>query len=159
MTADELMAPIHDIVALWVADFFSTMGVWMVFAVALILADLRFGVLAAKSRGEEIRGSRMRRRTMNKVFDYGCWLFVAYTCRHSVGIVFGVSLVSTAIVLYVYLNEVASALNNYSEYKGLKKRLNIWKLITGRHDIERALEDTTGEAISERIQDESERKD
>lgn len=159
MTTGTLMAPVHDIVALWVADFFSAMGVWIIFAVALILADLRFGVLAAKRRGEEIRGSRMRRRTMNKIFDYGCWLFVAHTCRHSVGTIFGVSIVSTAIVLYVYLNEIASALNNYSEYKGLGKRLNIWKLITGRHDLERALEDASGDAIKERVQNESERKD
>lgn len=127
--------------AAWWAYFFQTMYPWMLFAVALIITDLRFGVMAAKVRGEEIRGSRMRRRSMNKMFDYGCWLFVAYTCRHSVGVVFGVPLVSVACILYVYLNELASVANNYAEYKGIKKRINIWKLVTGRHDIEKALED------------------
>lgn len=83
----------------------------------------------------------MRRRTMNKILDYSCWIFVAYACRNSVGVIFGVPVVSTGIVLYVYLNELASAGNNYADYKGLKKRINIWKLVSGRHDIERALED------------------
>lgn len=139
--ADVFLEPVHDIVALWVADFFQTMGVWMLFAVALILADLRFGILAARRRGEQIRGSRMRRRTMNKIFDYGCWLFVAYTCRHSVGVVLGVPIISVALVLYVYLNELSSVTTNYSAYKGLTKKINIWKLLAGRHNLERALED------------------
>lgn len=122
-------------------DFYSKMQGWLYFAIALILADLRFGIMAAKKRGEQIRGSRMRRRTMNKILDYSCWMFVAYTCRNSVGVVFGVPVVSVSIVLYVYLNELASASNNYADYKGLSWRINFWKLISGRHDIERALEE------------------
>lgn len=131
----------HAIVGALVASFLAEFGGFLAFAVALILCDLRFGIMASKKRGEEIRGSRMRRRTMNKIFDYSCWLFLAYTCRHSVGVVFGVPVVSVALVLYVYFNELASVVNNYADYKGLKKRIDIWKLITGRHDLERCLED------------------
>lgn len=133
----------HMILSAWVQGFLNEFGPWLAFAVALILADLRFGIMAARKRGEEIRGSRMRRRTMNKIFDYSVWLFVAYSCRHSVGQLFGVPVVSAAAVLYVYLNELASAMNNYADYKGFKKRIDIWKLIIGRHDIERALEDAS----------------
>ena len=81
-------------------DFYDTMQGWLYAAIAFILADLRFGILAAKKRGDEIRGSRMRRRTMNKVLDYSCWMFVAYTCRNSFGALFGVPVVSAAIVMY-----------------------------------------------------------
>lgn len=123
------------------SDFYISMQWWIGFAIALIFADLRFGIMAAKKRGEKIRGSRMRRRTMNKILDYGCWLFVAYTCRHSVGVVFGVPVVSVACILYVYLNELSSAGNNYAEYKGLPWRINFRKLLSGRHDLEKALEE------------------
>lgn len=125
----------------WLLEFFNVMGAWILLAAVLIMTDLRFGIMAARKRGEQIRGSRMRRRSMNKLLDYGCWILVAYACRRSIGVVLGVPIVSVAIILYVNLNEIASALNNYCEYKGLKKRINIWKLIRGRHDIERALED------------------
>lgn len=133
-------------------DFYDTMQGWLYAAIAFILADLRFGILAAKKRGDEIRGSRMRRRTMNKVLDYSCWMFVAYTCRNSFGALFGVPVVSAAIVMYVYLNELASIGNNYADYKGLKKKLNFWKLVPGRHDIERALEDVEPQST---VKDES----
>lgn len=132
----------HEIVRQWLRGFFFEYGAWLAFAVALILADLRFGIMAARKRGEQIRGSRMRRRTMNKIFDYSVWLFVAYACNHSLDNVVG-SVISVALVLYVYLNELASALNNYADYKGLNRRIDIWKLIIGRHDIERALEDAS----------------
>ncbi|MEF2643399.1 MAG: phage holin family protein [Paramuribaculum sp.] len=125
----------------WLLDFFRAMGAWILLAAVLIITDLRFGIMAARKRGEQIRGSRKRRRSMNKLLDYCCWILVAYACRRSIGVVLGVPIVSVAIILYVNLNEIASALNNYCEYKGIKKRINVWKLIRGRHDIERALED------------------
>lgn len=132
---------LQQAICVWLLEFFRVMGAWILLAAVLILTDLRFGIMAARKRGEQIRGSRMRRRSMNKLLDYGCWILVAFACRRSIGVVLGVPVVSIGIILYVNLNEIASALNNYCEYKGLKKRINIWKLLRGRHDIERALED------------------
>ena len=128
---EEILFGIQDLIRVTLADFVSVMGWWAMFAIALIMADLRFGILAARKRGEQIRGSRMRRRTMNKMLDYVTWIFVAYICRHSFGVVLG------------------SVINNYAEYRGYGKILNLWKLIIGRHDIGKCLEDVSAKKTEE----------
>ena len=40
---------------------------YIIFAIILILADLRYGLKAARKRGEEIRRSRAWRRSLNKL--------------------------------------------------------------------------------------------
>lgn len=45
-----------------------------------------------------------------------------------------------ALLLIIYGIEISSCLNNYFEYKGIKKRFNFWKLI-GKPEIDNALED------------------
>ncbi|MEG2366466.1 MAG: hypothetical protein RSB29_06950, partial [Alistipes sp.] len=51
---------------------------WVMLAAAiLVLVDLRFGILAARQRGEKIRTSRAIRRTVNKVVDYICWILLS----------------------------------------------------------------------------------
>lgn len=146
---EEILFGIQDLIRVTLADFVSVMGWWAMFAIAPIMADLRFGILAARKRGEQIRGSRMRRRTMNKMLDYVTWIFVAYICRHSFGVVLDVPVVSIAIVIYVYANELSSVINNYAEYRGYGKILNLWKLIIGRHDIGKCLEDVSAKKTEE----------
>ena len=59
---------------------------WFILAaVCLIVADLKFGIEAARKRGEKIRTSRATRRSVNKLVDYICWILVAM----SFGKVFG----------------------------------------------------------------------
>ena len=43
---------------------------FLILAIILILGDLRFGIAAAKKRGERIRPSRAVRRSINKLVDY-----------------------------------------------------------------------------------------
>ena len=50
-----------------------------------------------------------------------------------------------ALLLIIYGIEISSCLNNYFEYKGIKKRFNFFKLI-GKKEIDDALEDIPEEA-------------
>lgn len=127
------------------AEFYDTLTPWLLFGAALILSDLRFGIKKAAKRGEEIRGSTAWRRTINKTMDYLCWVTLAGLCGRSVGVIFGIPIVSMALLLIVYGIEISSCLNNYFEYKGIKKRFNFFKLI-GRKEIDDALEDIPDKA-------------
>lgn len=55
-------------------DFYENMIPFLLLAIVLIFVDSRFGVAAAKKRGEQIRPSRKWRRAINKLVDYICWV-------------------------------------------------------------------------------------
>lgn len=114
-------------------------------AIILILGDLRFGIAAAQKRGEKIRPSRAVRRSLNKLVDYICWLSIATLVGINFGTVFGVPLLSVIIMAVVCVIEMSSIIDNYLEYKGIKKKVNIIKLIAKlfrRPEIEEVLEST-----------------
>ncbi len=46
------------------ADFYGHLAPWLLLGMVLVFVDLRFGVLAARARKEEIRPSRAWRRTL-----------------------------------------------------------------------------------------------
>ena len=122
-------ASIISIVGVTLLDFYEPLLPWLMFAFVLILSDLRFGILASKKRGEEIRHSRMWRRTLNKAI-----------CSHSIGEIFGIPIVSMGLLLVIYGIEISSCVNNYFVYKGIQKKFNFWKLLN-RPEIENAIED------------------
>lgn len=114
-------------------------------AIILILGDLRFGIAAAQKRGEKIRPSRAVRRSLNKLVDYICWLSIATFLGINFGTVFGIPLLSVIIMAVVCVVEMSSIVDNYFEYKGIKKKVNIVKLIAKlfrRPEIEEVLEST-----------------
>ena len=119
--------------------------VWfIILAVILIIGDLRFGIAAAQKRGEKIRPSRAVRRSLNKLVDYICWLSIATVVGINFGKVFGLPLLSVIIMAVVCIIEMSSIVDNYFEYKGIKKKVNIIKLIARlfhRPDIEDVLDD------------------
>lgn len=102
---------------------------FLILAIILILGDLRFGIAAAKKRGEKIRPSRAVRRSLNKLVDYICWLSIATVVGVNFGSVFGLPLLSVIIMAVVCIIEMSSIIDNYLEYKGIKKKVNIAKLI------------------------------
>lgn len=118
--------------------------IWfLILAIVLILGDLRFGIAAAKKRGEKIRPSRAVRRSLNKLVDYICWLSIATVVGINFGTVFGIPLLSVIIMAVVCIIEMSSIIDNYLDYKGIKKRVNLIKLITRifkRPDFEDVLE-------------------
>ena len=102
---------------------------FLILAIILILGDLRFGIAAAKKRGERIRPSRAVRRSINKLVDYICWLSIATVVGINFGTVFDVPLLSVIIMAIVCIIELSSIIDNYLEYKGIKKKVNVIKLI------------------------------
>lgn len=135
-----------------VCAFYEPLEWWMLLAAALIIADLRFGVLAAKARGEEVRRSRMWRRTLNKAFDYFCWITVAGMCSRTMGKVLGAPVVAVGILLIIYGIEINSCVNNYFEYKGIRKRFNFWKLLKSkaRTEVDAAIDDRPDDRAADR---------
>ncbi len=82
----------------------------------------------------------MWRRTINKMIDYLCWVTVAEVLSRTFAHTLGAPVVSMAVLFIVYAIELSSCINNYFEYKGVRKRFNFWRLIK-RPEIEAALED------------------
>lgn len=118
---------------------------FLILAVILILGDLRFGIAAAKKRGEKIRPSRAVRRSLNKLVDYICWLSIATVVGVNFGSVFGLPLLSVIIMAVVCIIEMSSIIDNYLEYKGIKQKVNLVKLLAHifrRPEIEEVLEPT-----------------
>ena len=133
-------ATILSIVGVTLLEFYEPLFPWLLFAFMLILSDLRFGILASKKRGEEISHSRMCSRTFNKAMDYVCWVTLAGLCSRSIGVVFGIPVVSIGLLLIIYGIEISSCVNNYFVYKGIKKKFNFWKLLN-RPEVENAIEE------------------
>lgn len=139
-------------------DGWESLMVWMVVAFTLILADLRFGIMAARKRRETIRGSRAVRRTINKMVDYICWVSIAYVLGGSFGRIFDVPLLASIVMLIVCAIELSSIFDNYFEYKGLKKKFNIWKFYTKMFkipDLEDVIEDADNQEKKMIKEDES----
>lgn len=123
-----------------IASFYSHLALWLLLGFVLVLVDLRYGILAARARGETIRFSRAWRRTINKMIDYLCWVTVAEMLSRTFAVSLGAPVVSMSILFIIYGIELSSCVNNYFEYKGSKKRFNFWKFIN-RKEIEEVLED------------------
>ncbi|MCC8188383.1 MAG: phage holin family protein [Bacteroides sp.] len=117
------------------AEFFGPLKWFFLLGVVLVLADLRFGVEAARVRGEDIRMSRAIRRTLNKVVDYLCWIFLAGALGATFGGAFGTTMLPTLVMLAVYGIEINSCFANYFEAKGKKIKINIFKFFSKRGEI------------------------
>lgn len=116
-------------VGMVLADFYGHLAPWLLLGMVLVFVDLRFGLLAAKARKEDIRPSRAWRRTLNKMVDYLCWVTLAEVCSRTFGLALGAPIVSIAMLFIIYGIELNSCVNNYLEYKGIKKKWNFFKLV------------------------------
>ena len=121
-------------------EFYQALLPFLILAVVLIVADTRFGVEASIKRGETFRPSRMMRRAINKLVDYICWITLAGVVGNAFGTVLGIPILSALILLVVYGIELTSCFNNYFEFKGINKKINIWKLF-GKKELEGVFED------------------
>ena len=129
-------------------DFYSKLLPFLMLAIALIVIDSRFGILASRKRGEAIRSSRAVRRAINKLVDYICWVTLAGMIGQTFGAAFHIPLLAVIVMCIVYSIELTSIFNNYFFYKGINKKFNGWKFfskITGNDAIESAIEDKTDE--------------
>lgn len=121
-------------------EFYNRLIPFLLLAIVLIIVDSRFGVAAARKRGEPIRMSRKWRRAINKLVDYICWVTLAGMFGEAFGEILGIPILSALILLIVYGIEISSCFNNYFEAKGIKKKVNIFKLFN-RPEVENCIED------------------
>ncbi len=112
-------------------DGFGSMTVWLLVAFVLILVDLRFGISAAKARGEKIRKSRAVRRTVNKMVDYICWISIAWVLGDTFGKQLHIPLLAVIVMAVVCLIELSSIFDNYFEAHGINKKFNVFKFFSG----------------------------
>lgn len=116
-------------------DFFIWAKWLLAAAFILIMADLRFGIPAAKARGEEVKKSRAVRRTFDKITNYCIWIILAYTFGQAFGQPFGVELLPLLMLLVIYGVEVESIYVNYFAAKGRKIKVNFFKFFGKKADI------------------------
>lgn len=121
-------------------DFYENLIPFLLLAIVLIFVDSRFGVAAAKKRGEQIRPSRKWRRAINKLVDYICWVTLAGLFGQTFGTILGIPILSGVLLLVVYGIEISSCFNNYFEVKGINKKVNVFKLFN-RPEVEKYIED------------------
>ena len=140
---------INGMLAVFLSEFFAFLIPlkWLAFCgIILIIADLRFGVMASKKRGETIRTSRAVRRSINKLIDYTCWVLLACALEHTFAVPFHIPLLPTIVMLVVYGVEINSIFANYFEYRGLNLKVDIFKWFKKKSndiiDIEEVKNDT-----------------
>lgn len=136
------------------SGFYGHLAPWLMLGMVLVMVDLRFGLLAAKARKEDIRPSQAWRRTFNKMVDYLCWVTLAEVCSRTFGITIGAPVVSMAMLFIIYGIELNSCVNNYLEYKGIKKKWNFFKLV-GKENL---LEDSSTESETDKSNDNGKNK-
>lgn len=103
--------------------------------IILVFCDLRFGVMAAKVKGEKIRKSRALRRTINKLVDYTCWILLSVGIEYAFGLSLNIPLVPVFIMLVIYGIELNSVFQNYFDYRGIKAKVNIFNWFKKKVDI------------------------
>lgn len=117
------------------SDFLEPLRWFLLLGLILIIADLRFGIEAAQYRKEVIRTSRAIRRTVNKIIDYLCWIFVAGAMGEAFGTPFSIAFLPAVVMLIVYGIEINSCYTNYFEARGKKVRVNVFKFFAKKNDI------------------------
>lgn len=111
-------------------DFYRSLTPYIILAIVLIIADSRFGVEAARKRGETIRQSRKWRRAINKLVDYICWISLAGVFSNVYSELLGIPMLSGIALLIVYAIEIVSCFNNFFESRGMKIRLSFSALFS-----------------------------
>lgn len=85
-------------------------------AIPLIILDLRYGIKAARMRGDKVRFSTALRRTVTKTFTYVCWLILAST----IAVAFSQEWLEWIVLGAVFANEMLSIIGNLLETRGLE---------------------------------------
>lgn len=134
--SNNLLSASMAAVGMAMSEFYGHLAPWLFLGLVLVLVDLRFGLLAAKARKEEIRPSRAWRRTLNKAVDYLCWVTLAEMCSRTFGVSMDSPIVGMAMLFIIYGIELNSCVNNYLEYKGIKKKWNFFKLVNREELLE-----------------------
>lgn len=129
---------IGGLVAILLSDmieFFVPLKWFGFLAFVLILADLRFGVRAAKRRGEKVRFSRAIRRTGNKMVDYTAWILLAGAFGKAFHSFYASEYLPHLALIVVFGTELNSCFSNFFEASGKQLKINIFKLFSKDKNI------------------------
>ena len=132
-----------------IANFYSHLAPWLLLGAVALLVDLRFGIKAAKARGETVRTSRAIRRSLNKAIDYLGIVTLAEMLSRTFGVSLGVPIVSMGMLFIIYGIELSSILNNYFEYKGLPWKFNLLKFLRKKSELAESIEEGETEQEAE----------
>ena len=116
-------------------EFFIWAKWLLALAFLLTMADLKFGISAAKCRNEIVKRSRAVRRTLDKITNYCLWIILAYTFGQAFGQPFEIDLLPLIILLVIYGVELESIYVNYFASKGKRVRVNFLKWFGRRADV------------------------
>lgn len=104
---------------------------FLVLTLILIIVDLYFGIEASnirykKSHREEdkVKPSKALRRTINKAFEYICWVILSA----SLTITFNAEWINIVVMALVVGNELLSVVDNYLFTRGKKIR-GLWDVL------------------------------
>lgn len=116
-------------------EFFIWAKWLLITAFVLTMADLKFGISAAKYRKEIIKRSRAIRRTLDKISSYVLWVVLAYTFGQAFGLPFGIDILPIIMLLVIYGVELESIYVNYFAAKGKSVKVNVLKFFGKKADI------------------------
>lgn len=116
-------------------DFFVWSKWFLALGLFLTLADLMFGISAARQRKETIKRSRALRRTIDKICGYILWIIVSYMFGHAFGRPFGINLLPAAMLLVIYGVELESVYVNYFASKGRDIKIDIFRFFSKKINI------------------------
>lgn len=116
-------------------DFFIWSRWFLALGLFLTIADLAFGISAAKYRKEPIKRSRAVRRTMNKICSYILWIILSYMFGHAFGQPFGINILPAVMLLVIYGVELESVYVNYFAARGRSIKINVFGFFSKKMDI------------------------
>ena len=102
-----------------------------------IIADLWWGLQAAKCRNERRTPTKAIRRTVNKFIGYSCWILFSA----SIGITYHYPILPAIMMSIVFVLEGSSCLNNILEKRGKKISIEGVLALIGRKTNNEGLED------------------
>lgn len=110
-------------------QFFISLLPFFLVMFVLVIADLRFGIRAARYRKERIKISTAGRRTINKFIDYSCWICLAVLFDHVITTPLSIPCFKLAVLLLVFGLEIESCFTNFLEARGLKLKISLLPFI------------------------------
>lgn len=142
----QILTLTDDLIAGFI-EFVNWAKLLLILALVLIIADLYFGIGAARVRKEMIRRSRALKRTINKIYGYVLWVVLAYFFGKAFGSPFGIELLPTIMLVIIYGVELESIYSNYFETKGKRIKVNILRLFGKKSNLIEIVEEKENEQI------------
>lgn len=122
-------------------QFLDNLIPFFLLGAALIVTDLRWGIAAAKRRGERVRHSRAVRRTANKMIDYFLWTVLAGMISVVYSDIFITKAIPFVIMGIIYAIELDSVFSNYAEARNKKYLIRPIEWLKNKFNVSAGIEE------------------